>query len=132
MSAKKCADCGAPFTPKPGNIRKYCHACSPPQRPRNKPPVKPTLVTVDSVPVEPGRIYAHTLATLQSAERHETPLGAVALTLAEQIDAGGHAATGYAALAKQLEATLASALDGVKLTVSAVDELRARRERRRA
>ena len=130
MSAKNCADCGAPFTPKPGNIRKYCHDCSPPQRPRNKP--KPTLVTVDSAPVEPGRVHARTLAALQSAERDETPLGAVALTLAEQIDAGGHAATGYAALAKQLEATLASALDGVKLTVTAVDELRARRERRRA
>ena len=131
--ARTCADCGERL-PAPvagaGKPRRYCETCSPSRR--RKPPVKPTLVTVDSVPVEPGRVYAHTLATLQSAERHETPLGAVALTLAEQIDAGGHAATGYAALAKQLEATLASALDGVKLTVSAVDELRARRERRRA
>ena len=130
MSSRQCADCGATIKQKPiGGPRKYCEDCRPPTP---KPNPRPRLVTVDSVPVEPGRVYAHTLATLQSAERHETPLGAVALTLAEQIDAGGHAATGYAALAKQLEATLASALDGVKLTVSAVDELRARRERRRA
>lgn len=131
--ARTCADCGERL-PAPvagaGKPRRYCETCSPSRR--RKPPAKPTLVTVDAVPTEPGRVHARTLEMLQSAGRDETPLGAVALTLAEQIDAGGHAASGYAALAKQLEATLASALDGVKLTVTAVDELRARRERRRA
>jgi len=129
VSTRKCADCGAPIQQKPmGGPRKYCEDCRPSAP---KPTASPQLVAVNAAPVA-GQVYDRTLEVLRQAEREATPLGAVALTLAEQMDSGGHAATGYAALAKQLEATLASAMAGVKLTVSAVDELRARRERRRA
>lgn len=132
MTQKLCADCGAPVPPSGGpRPRKYCLDCAPPQRSKAQRPTVKARPTV-AEPVEiAGQVYARTLETLQGVGRDSTPLGAAVLVLAEQIDAGGHTATGLAALVKQHEASLASALEGVKVSKSAVDELRERRERRR-
>ena len=132
MSQKLCPDCGAIVPPVVnGRPRKYCPDCSPSKRSqRQKPTVKPRPVVAEPVEIA-GQVYARTLETLQGVGRDATPLGAAVLVLAEQIDAGNHTATGLAALVKQHAASLASALDGVKVERTDVDELRERRERRR-
>lgn len=129
MAAHFCADCGGVIAPQSGPRRKYCVSCSPPKR---RPNAQPKIAPVEQLPrPERSAVYDATLGQLQAVDRESTPLGTAALTLAEQVDAGGHTATGLAALVKQLEATLRSALEGTKVSKSAVDELRERRERRR-
>lgn len=68
---------------------------------------------------------------LEAAGRLETWQGAAALALAERIDSST-AVMGFAALVKQLEATMKGALDGAKVAADPVDELRARRDRKYA
>lgn len=129
MAARLCALCGAAIAANTGRPRKYCQGCAPSQRRKGSQPLTPVAELPESH--QSAKVCDSVRAQLAEVGRESTPLGVVALALAEQIDAGGHTATGYAALAKQLEATLASAMDGTKATKSGVDELRERRERRR-
>ncbi|WDZ87196.1 hypothetical protein [Micromonospora cathayae] len=69
---------------------------------------------------------------LANAGRVSTAKGAIALRLAETLADGGHTASGIAALAKELRATLDEALKGAEDAGDGIDELKARRERRRA
>jgi hypothetical protein len=68
---------------------------------------------------------------LEEVDRAGTYLGAAALSLAARIDAAT-AAVGFAALVKELRATMDAALEGTGRTADLVDELRARRDRRNA
>jgi hypothetical protein len=78
-------------------------------------------------------LLAATLAELDAAERTGTALGQTALLLARRLDAAGREpGMGMAALARQYEATLAAAVKGAARAVDPVDELRERRDRRRA
>jgi hypothetical protein len=73
-----------------------------------------------------------TRTALELAERLSTPAGAACMVLAERIDAGQDSGSALAAMVKQLVATLADATRGTKVTASPVDELRTRRDRKRA
>ena len=75
-----------------------------------------------------GLMVAAVRSELAAAGRDETYLGAVALTLADRMD-GSKSIMGYAAMAKELRATMDQALAGVKVAADPVDELRARRDR---
>ena len=68
---------------------------------------------------------------LQAAGREATPEGAVALHLARMLAEGAHTASGAAALAGRLLATLAAATAGAAVSADGVDDLKDRRERRR-
>lgn len=70
-------------------------------------------------------------AQLVAAGRSGTYLGAAAIKLAERIDSST-AVMGFAALVKQLEATMGAALAGVKVADDPVDEVRALRDRKLA
>lgn len=69
-------------------------------------------------------------AELAAAGREETYLGAAALAIAARIDEST-AVMGFAALVKELRATMAEAMQGVQVTDSRLDELRARRDAKR-
>lgn len=79
----------------------------------------------------PVGLVATVQETLVKASRLDTPEGAIALRLAETLDDAGHTASGIAALAKQLHASLDLALKGAEEVGDEVDELKARRDRRR-
>lgn len=70
-------------------------------------------------------------STLAQVGRDGTYLGALAVSLAARIDAST-ASMGLAPLAQQLRTTMEAALEGTGQTVDALDELRARRDRKRA
>lgn len=85
------------------------------------------------VKVEPSRSgNAVRVATeqLEAAGRLDTPAAAAALALGALLDAGVQ--SGAAAIAREYREAMASALDGAKSAVHPMDELLARRERRRA
>lgn len=91
------------------------------------------LHTEGSATEQPARVglVATVETALAKAGRDDTPDGAIALRLAETLADGGHTASGIAALAKELRATVESALKGAETAADGVDELKQRRERRR-
>ena len=104
-----------------------CETCSPPRR-RGAAP-RPKVV---KMPVTDGGAYEATRQRLVDADRMDTPLGKIALGLATRFDAAIDSGSGFAALAKQLEATLDSATKGAQVVASPMDELRARRAAKHA
>ena len=70
-------------------------------------------------------------AELTAAGRLDTHLGAAALALADRID-NATAVMGFAALVKELRATMEAATAGAVEAMDPVDELRARRDDKRA
>lgn len=81
----------------------------------------------------PGPVFRTTREALQGAGREDTPLGAAAMTLAGRIDTGEReTGAALAALVRQHQATLAEALKGAGAAANPLDELRARRDSKRA
>lgn len=69
-------------------------------------------------------------AELDESGRAETYLGAAALALADRIDQST-AVMGFAALVKELRATMDAALAGVQKAADPLDELKRRRDAKR-
>lgn len=82
--------------------------------------------------VTDGPLVSATRLSLQAVDREATPHGQAALALAARVDAGHEHGSAVAALVRELRATLTEAMAGVRAVDDVVDELRARRERRRA
>lgn len=68
---------------------------------------------------------------LEAIGKATTPLGAVALTIAARLDAGGDPGSAMAAMAKELRATMVELARSAPAAVDTVDELKRRREERR-
>lgn len=128
MATATCATCGKRFDAQ----RKTARFCGPTCRQRAH---RGTEVPVAAVEPDsgskPSGLVAAVRAQLEKVDRLDTPEGAIALTLAETMAAGGHAAQGVAALAKQLHASLEVATRGAETgPADVVDELKERRVRR--
>ena len=67
-----------------------------------------------------------------TAGRADTSAGRTAIALARRIDDGAESSAGMAALTRELSARMAEATASVESEGDAIDELRARREARRA
>jgi hypothetical protein len=120
--------CGRPIPPQrgPGKPRKRCTICAPP---RKAVPTRPApVVAVPDITAELATVAA-VRKQLATVGREATPEGVIALGLAGLLDAGGHTASGAAALARELRVTLTAALVDAR-PASALDELKARRAAR--
>jgi hypothetical protein len=78
-----------------------------------------------------GGLVGTTERALRDAKRFDTVLGQQALVIAGQIAAGGQTGPAIAALSKELRAVMAEALEGAAAAADPLDEIRARRERKR-
>ena len=84
-------------------------------------------------PVTAGSVANLTRSELETAGRLETALGQSALAIAVRIDAADtEAGSAMAALVREHRAALAEALKGAYAVANPLDELRARRDRKRA
>ena len=72
------------------------------------------------------------IAELTAAGRLQTSAGQAAVALASRIDAGAESSSGLAALTREMRAAMAEATANVAQAGDALDELRAKREARRA
>jgi hypothetical protein len=142
---KSCASCGTEFEAKRA-AAKYCgDRCR--QRVHRRPdqaktaellpvPPEPKSRADDSAPgpslYDLGPVTLATLAELEDAARASSSAGQAALALAQRIDRG-YAETGsaFASLVRQHGVTLAEAVRGAAKAADPLDELRARRERKR-
>ncbi len=78
-----------------------------------------------------GATAAAVRAELEAAGRLHTYLGAAALSLADRVDSTT-AVVGFPALVKELRATMDAALSGAEQVADPLDELRLRRDAKRA
>lgn len=77
-------------------------------------------------------VVAATLARVQAAGVEDSEAAQAALVLAARIDAGADSGASIAAMVKQLHATMAVAMENAVAAEDPIDELRRRREARRA
>lgn len=78
----------------------------------------------------PATVYGATLATLQTADRADTPAGAAALVIARKLDAGGDTGSAVAALTRELRAAVAEAVANATVAGDQIDEIARKREER--
>lgn len=89
-----------------------------------------TRITPDRSVGGESALVTATRAQLDAIDRADTPLGLTALELADRVSDRATPPAALAVLAKQLEATLASASKGVAIA-GALDDLRKRRDAKR-
>ncbi|GAA3781268.1 hypothetical protein [Micromonospora maritima] len=122
-----CEGCGRSFEAKRSSAR-FCGATCRKRvsrRPAGLPPAEP----VDASSGESDLVTSVRLE-LVAARRLDTVLGQQALVLAARLDVPD-TGSAVAALNKELRATMEAALKGAEESGDSVDELKARRERRR-
>lgn len=129
---KVCASpgCGEVIPPQQGSARprKYCTTCRPPRDRKN-----PRVIELSDrggkqvEAAQPVPLVESYRRQLETAERLETPEGALVLHLATLFASDGHTASGAAALSRELRAAMEVALRGAAKQGDAVDELLARR-----
>jgi hypothetical protein len=126
-----CRKCHKPIPPQqgPGRRRTMCGDCSPKDRRDRK--VRQVTTLPQALMVNAGSLEEATRASLTEADRLDTAPGALALYLAGQLDAGGHSGSSTAALAREYRAAVDAATKGATGASTALDELRARRAKRR-
>lgn len=122
---RACDSCGQRYEA----ARSTSKFCSPTCRQRSK--RSGGVVPLREIPA-PLSAVAVTRQALEQAERLNTPAGVNALLLAAKLDAGGDTGSAMAALSKQHLAALAEATKGVKAVADPIDELRRRRDAKRA
>ena len=136
MMTRECDQCGKSFEAK-RSTAKYCGSTCRARRATGKPPVRmASSAAVTSLPRpdadERGAVAAAMLVMLTDCSRESTPLGVLALHLAATIDDPMTQANAKAALAKSLRETLAEAVKGADVPDNPVDELRRKRDLKRA
>ena len=125
LQQMKCDRCGKVFTTERASARFCSTACrSSAYEARKRAPVELPPTVDDQETIE-----ARTRADLVAGGRLATPLGAAAVRAARILDASS-AVMGYAALMKQWQDTLETALAGAVVAADEVDELRALRDRK--
>lgn len=127
MAQRSCDVCGGHYEAKLSSSR-YCSARC---RKRAFQDRRSSLTLLDGAPApaapDAGPVTRQVLDALTAVDRQSTPAGAVALNLAQVLDAG---TTSPASVAKELRAAMAEATAGAAVEPDLLDELRERRERR--
>jgi len=127
VSDRECEFCSGPVT----SLARSARFCSPRCRKGAFKARREAGALVDAPPVMAGGTVAAVLAELTAAGRPGGHLGASALALAQQID-GATAVQNIAPTTKELRLTMVAALAGAQSKADPVDELRGRRDRKRA
>jgi hypothetical protein len=133
-----CARCAQTFSAKSKRAR-FCsvkcrtqatraRAHGQPESISPKPTRSPKSKPADS----PTGTLGAVIAELTEAGRLNTSAGQAAVALASRIDAGAESSSGLAALTREMRAAMAEATANVAQAGDALDELRAKREARRA
>lgn len=100
-----------------------------PTAPESPKPKRTRKPKAEAVPT--GTLGA-VVAELTAAGRLDSSAGQAAVALARRIDDGAESSSGLASLTREMRAAMAEALSRAEATGDALDELRARREARRA
>ena len=134
---RDCDRCGHPFAPASKRAR-FCSVKCRTQATRARAQGQPESIakpkrTRKPKPVDsPTGTLGAVIAELTEAGRLQTSAGQAAVALARRIDDGAESSSGLAALTREMRAAMAEATANVAQAGDALDELRAKREARRA
>lgn len=123
---RSCDSCGKPYEAR----RKTSRFCSDTCRmrnqraPKSREPVSPKPSGTD--------LQSVTERELAAVGRLETVLGQQAIELAGRISSSHETGAAIASLSKEFRAVMEAAMEGVGVAADPLDELRARRERKRS
>lgn len=127
---RQCAQCNRPFEAQRPQA-KYCGATCRVRASRaggsSAAKAPPAVVAAEGA----ADLVSAVTAELTAAGRESSALGVQAIAIAERM-ARFDTSAGLAALSKELRAVMASALQNAAPVADAVDELKARRDRKRA
>ena len=140
---RACDACGATFAARSVKARFCSDKCRSRARYRREvlgapettiPPAKPKRTRKPKAePLDsPTGALGAVVAELTAAGRLQSSAGQAAVALASRIDAGAESSSGLAALTREMRAAMAEATANVAQAGDALDELRAKREARRA
>jgi len=135
---RKCASCGRSYQATRPNSKFCGDTCR--KRAQRSPKKSPQPVDLSLPELLAGLGSAKTswpltdAATreLEAADRLDTVLGQAALVLARRIESPMETGASIASMTKQLRETLADALKGAQQVADPLDEIRARRDSKRA
>jgi len=135
---RKCASCGRSYQATRPNSKFCGDTCR--KRAQRSPKKSPEPVDLSLPELLAGLGSAKTswpltdAATreLEAADRLDTVLGQAALVLARRIESPMETGASIASMTKQLRETLADALKGAQQAADPLDEIRARRDSKRA
>lgn len=132
-----CARCAQTFTAKRKAARfcsVKCRNAAARARAAGQPEslAKPKRTRKPKAQATPTGALGAVIAELTAAGRLDSSAGQAAVALARRIDDGAESSSGLAALTREMRAAMAEALSRVEVAGDALDELRARREARRA
>lgn len=136
---KTCARCARPFIAK-RQVARFCSvacrnaaaAARAKGQPESKALPKPKASRKPKPEATPTGTLGAVVAELTAAGRLDSSSGQAAIALARRIDDGAESSSGLASLTRELRAAMAEALARAEAAGDALDELRARREARRA
>ena len=138
---RACDACGATFAARSVKARFCSDKCRSRARYRREvlgapeaiaPKPKPKRTRKPKPVDSPTGTLGAVIAELTAAGRLDTSAGQAAVALASRIDQGAESSSGLAALTREMRAAMAEATANVAQAGDALDELRARREARRA
>jgi len=135
---RQCDRCGQTFAPASKRARfcsVKCRTQATRARAAGQPealPTKPKRTRKPKAADSPTGTLGAVMVELTDAGRLQTSAGQAAIALATRIDAGAESSAGLAALTRELSARMAEATANVAQAGDALDELRAKREARRA
>lgn len=123
---RRCDRCGKSYEAK-RPTSKYCSSSCRARQSQSPKPVAdlPTKRTGTD-------LHAVTERELTEAGRLDTVLGRQALELAQRITSSQETGSAVASLSKEFRAVMEAAMEGVGIAADPLDELRARRERKRS
>ena len=126
---RKCESCGRSYQAARPNSKFCGDTCRKrAQRSPKSGAVKPTEPT----PSLAAGLEAVTARELEAADRLDTVFGQAALVLARRIESPMETGSSIASMTKQLRETMADALKGAQQVADPLDEIRARRDSKRA
>lgn len=132
MGPRTCDVCGEPFVAVRENAR-FCGATCRKRHSRNPAAAAPVAAVAPLAVGEVASIEEATRAQLDAVDRAGSPLGQIALLLARRLDENRReSGMGVAAVVREHSRVLAEAVRGAAVAADPVDQLRERRDRKRA
>ena len=125
---RNCAACGVAYEAKRPNSKYHNDTC----RKRGQRAPKKLLPIVGEMPLAVSSLVTALERSLDEAARLDTWEGQSALELARRISSPHESGASIASMTKQLRETMADALKGAATADDALDELRKRRDSKRA
>ncbi len=130
---RQCDQCGRVYTARRARSRFCGGTCGKRAQRAGTAGIGPRAGVLDGEEAPPSELERAVTRELESIGRLDTVAGQVALELAYRIGSGHETGAATAALARELGATMTIALGGVAQTAAdPLDEIRARRDRKRA